>query len=58
MQTRVEAVFFGVIAFLVAGQILAGFASLAFPEPAVVDPAHQLQVRDGTVCPVPASVQA
>ncbi len=31
MQARVEAVFFGAVAFLVAAQILVGFASLAHP---------------------------
>ena len=57
MHARVEAVFFGAIAFLVAAQILAGFASLAYPERAVVDAGRQLQVRGTTVCPSPATAR-
>ena len=37
MQTRVEAILFGVIAFLIAGQILAGFSSLVYMETAGID---------------------
>lgn len=54
MPARIEAIFFGAIAFLVAAQILAGFASLAYPETPAVDAARQLQVKSGTVCPAPA----
>ncbi len=57
MNARVEAVFFGAIAFLVAAQILAGFASLAYPERAVIDAGRQLQVRGATVCPSPATAR-
>ena len=54
MPVRIEAVFFGAIAFLVAAQILAGFASLAYPGAPVIDAGRQLQVKGGTVCPAPA----
>ena len=54
MSARVEAAFFAAIAFLISAQILAGFASLAYPETPAIDVGRQLQVKGGTVCPAPA----
>lgn len=57
MHAQVEAAFFGIIAILVAAQILAGFASLAYPQAAGADAGRQMQVRGVTTCPAPAGAR-
>ena len=56
MHARVEAVLFATIAFLMAAQILAGFASLAHPAGAGTN--RQIQSKSQTDCPSPASARS
>ena len=53
MQTRIEALLFGAIAFLMAAMTLAGLARLAYPDAISVDTGRQLS--GATECPVPAT---